>query len=122
MNENENFMWYSNKITPKSQGGFSMRKKLAVLLSTVMVAALTAPVLSSTANERNATDSTVVYASEDGEATTAAVDMSRLLDMNELYGWAAVPGEGLKGVTGGGKAEPVVRTAARSDSVFVKYP
>ena len=34
--------------------------------------------------------------------------MSKLLDMNELYGWAASPGEGLETTTGGGKMTPVV--------------
>lgn len=40
----------------------------------------------------------------------SGVDMDRLLDMDELYGWASVPAEGLDGVTGGGDAAPQVVT------------
>ncbi len=114
-----------------------MRKKLAALLCTVMVAASVVPAVNSTANNGGTTDSmalgavtaltdcnldstayiqavsTIPTVTEEaaeatGESIEATVDMSKLLNMNELYGWATVPGEGLKGVTGGGKAEPVV--------------
>lgn len=48
----------------------------------------------------NLTD--VVYADD------TTVDMSKLLDMDELYGWADVEGEGLESTTGGGNMTPVV--------------
>lgn len=38
------------------------------------------------------------------------VDMSRLLDMDELYGWAAVAAQGIDGVDGGGSATPQIVT------------
>lgn len=44
------------------------------------------------------------------EAATDTIDMSKLLNMDELYGWATVPGEGIQGTTGGGDAEPVIVT------------
>lgn len=40
--------------------------------------------------------------------TSAHIDIDKLLRMDELVGWATVPGEGLEGVTGGGDAEPVL--------------
>lgn len=48
---------------------------------------------------------TPVYAAENEE-----VDMDKLLDMDELYGWAAAEGTGLDTVTGGGDAVPQVVT------------
>lgn len=51
-----------------------------------------------------------VVTTKDAVESEDTVDMSKLLDMNELYGWATVPGEGLKTVTGGGNAKPVVVT------------
>lgn len=38
------------------------------------------------------------------------INMDRLLNMDELYGWATVPGEGMNGITGGGKATPQIVT------------
>lgn len=43
-------------------------------------------------------------------AADTPIDMSKLIRMDELTGWATVAGEGLEGVTGGGDAEPVVVT------------
>ncbi len=68
-----------------------MKKKIALLLSVLFVAL---ECLSGT----NMT------------ATAAIVDMSKLIRMDELTGWATVAGDGLDGVTGGGDAAPVVVT------------
>ena len=77
-----------------------MKKKTALILVSALV-------MGSCFGSIKGTDffhktQTSVYADE------SSIDMSKLLDMNELYGWAAVPGEGLKTTTGGGNAAPVV--------------
>lgn len=68
-----------------------MKRKLALLFSMLLLATeiLVAGPLS-------------VYAAEPEN-----VEIDDLLRMDELVGWATVPGEGLSGVTGGGDAEPV---------------
>lgn len=52
----------------------------------------------------------VSMSAEEVTAEAVAVDMDELLDMDELYGWAATPGQGLETVTGGGDAIPQLVT------------
>lgn len=77
-----------------------MKRKLALIISSILLfGTCFSKVL--TDAKLNSGDN-IVYAQEQ------TVDMSKLLDMNELYGWAASPGEGLETTTGGGKMTPVV--------------
>lgn len=77
-----------------------MKRKLALIISSILLfGTCFSKVL--TDAKLNSGDN-IVYAQEQ------TVDMSKLLDMNELYGWAASPGDGLETTTGGGKMTPVV--------------
>lgn len=92
-----------------------MKKKIAMLLSTVL---LVMGCVSEVLQRQQMPVRADVQVSQDSSEVTDAVDMSKLLVMSELYGWAAFPGEGLKTTTGGGKTTPVVVTTTEE---FVKY-
>lgn len=49
----------------------------------------------------------------------AAVDVGKLLDMEELHGWADTPGEGLSTTTGGGNVEPAVVSSLEQFTALV---
>lgn len=100
-----------------------MKKKIAVMLTAVLTLCSLHTIPGSVKQLNGTKAALQAETMETGEAVTAseevadvstggaveeAVNMDRLLNMDELYGWAAVPGEGLKGVTGGGKAEPKI--------------
>ena len=75
-----------------------MRRKLAVLLSAAMV-------LSCTMGSFGTDRQKKVQAAD---AAAGELQVSDLLDMGELSGWAAVAGEGLEGTTGGNSGQVVV--------------
>lgn len=80
-----------------------MKRKIALLLSVLL---LTLECVSGSQLQAVAAG---VVATENQTADTAT-DLSKLIRMDELVGWATVAGEGLEGVTGGGDTEPVVVT------------
>lgn len=83
-----------------------MRKQIAMLMGTLL---LITSCLSVALPGWQMPVSAEVKESQ-GITETDAVDMSELLDMGELYGWAAVQGEGLLTTTGGGNTRSVVVT------------
>lgn len=91
-----------------------MKKQIAMLLSTMLVVTGCVSVVFQRQQMQVCAD---VQVSQDKE--TDAMDRSKLLDVSELYGWAAVPGEGLNTTTGGGQATTVVVTTTEELMTYV---
>ena len=75
------------------------KKRIALLLGLILAATATFSSISHSPKE-------TVFAKEE----TADINISGLLNMDELCGWATVAGSGMDGVTGGGNAAPCVVT------------
>lgn len=84
-----------------------MKKKIVMVMSAILLATSN---MSLPFSNQQVTVNAAVKVSQQEDATTGVVDMGKLLDMNELYGWADVPGNGLMTTTGGGNTTPVVVT------------